>query len=95
VSTRDRIKPVRLDDLPLFAADDQIALAVCGKNAKQWADIAPLLEREGLPKVNPLIGGRYVPAVKAWFDAQNGLGERPGPADGEEEWDKWGKRRRA
>jgi hypothetical protein len=95
VTRRAAPPPVRLEDLPLFAPDDQIALAVCGRNARQWPAIAEVLEREGLPKVDPLIGGRYVPAVKAWFDAQNGLGERPGAVDGPEEWDRWGKRRQA
>lgn len=90
-----RASPLRLEDLPLFAPDDDIALAVCGKNAAQWPSIAPLLEREGLPTIDPLFGGRYVPAVKAWLDAKNGLGEKPGTADGPEDWDKWGRKRRA
>lgn len=89
-----RARPIRLDDLALYATDDEIAVAVCGKNADQWPSIVPVLERQGLPKIDPLIGGRYVPAVKAWFDAQNGLGDRPGPADGEEEWERWGRKRR-
>lgn len=88
-------RATRLEDLPLFAPDEDIALAVCGKNAGQWPSIAPLLERDGLPKIDPLIGGRYVPAVKAWFDAKNGLGKSPEAVDGQEEWSGWGKRRRA
>ena len=35
-----RASPLRLEDLPLFAPDDDIALAVCGKNAAQWPSIA-------------------------------------------------------
>lgn len=89
-----KARAIRLDDLALYATDDEIAVAVCGKHAAQWPSIVPVLEREGLPKIDPLLGGRYVPAVKAWFDAQNGIGERLGPVDGKEEWDRWGRKRR-
>lgn len=90
-----KARTVRLEDLPLFAPDEDLAQVVCGKNAGQWPSIAPLLEREGMPQIDPLFGGRYVPAVKAWLDAKNGLGEKPGAADGPEEWEKWGRKRRA
>lgn len=54
-------RATRFDDLPLFAPDEDLAVAVCGKNAGQWPSIAALLEREGLPQIDPLFGGRYVP----------------------------------
>ena len=32
-----------------------------------------MLEREGLPRVDPLMGGRYWPAVRAFWDRRYGL----------------------
>ena len=40
---------------------------------QEWRQIAPLLEERGLPKVDQLMGGRYVPAVRAFFDRLYGL----------------------
>lgn len=33
----------------------------------------PLLERRGLPTVDGLLGGRYTPALKAFFDREYGV----------------------
>jgi hypothetical protein len=63
-----------ISDLPLFADDEQIGEAVLGpEKRREFAGIATLLERDGMPKINPLWGGRYVPSVKAFLDAANGL----------------------
>jgi hypothetical protein len=63
-----------LDDLPLFADDLAIGAALLGRTrASEWRDLAPLLEARGLPKMDALLGGRYVPAVRAYFDRQYGL----------------------
>lgn len=60
-----------LDELPLFASEEQIATAVLGPGRTvDWRGIAPLLERRGLPGIDGLHGGRYVPAVRAFYDAQ-------------------------
>jgi hypothetical protein len=62
------------DRLPLFATDEEIGEAVLGRDPKrEFADMAQLHERDGMPKICPVFGGRYVPAVKACFDAQYGL----------------------
>jgi hypothetical protein len=37
------------------------------------------------PKVSPLWGGRYLPAVKAWFDDENGVHEHGGAGSGAED----------
>lgn len=67
-----------LDSLPLFADDLAIGAALLGrKRAREWRSLAPLYERRGLPKIDPVMGGRYVPAVKAFFDADNGLANKP------------------
>lgn len=60
-----------LDKLPLFASEEAIAVALMGPGrAVEWRQIVPLLEQRGLPKVDGLLGGRYVPAVKAFFDRE-------------------------
>jgi hypothetical protein len=62
------------DRLPLFAPDEAIGEAVLGTERKrEFAAMAQLQERDGMPKINPVWGGRYVPAVKAFLDKQYGL----------------------
>jgi hypothetical protein len=41
---------------------------------KAWAGKAIVLERDGLPRVDPVMGGRYWPAVFAWWNTR-GSGE--------------------
>ena len=61
--------PLLLDYLPLFADDSSIGAALFGpERAREWPPIASLLEGRGLPKIDQLMGGRYVPAVRAFFD---------------------------
>ena len=84
-----------LDNLPLYANEDEIALAVLGSRASEWRSVAPLLERRGLPKADPLLGGRYVPAVKAFFDREHGIGlDSPLVPDGGEDLGSWKNRRK-
>jgi hypothetical protein len=72
--TRDAPK---FDELPLFAPDDAIADAFMGPGkTTEWRQIAALLEGRGLPKIDALMGGRYVPAVRAFFDKEYGLIEK-------------------
>jgi len=67
---------VNLDRLPLFASEEQLSAALMGPGKMaEWRQIAPLLERRGLPTVDGLLGGRYVPAIKAFFDRQYGVSE--------------------
>ena len=81
-----------LESLPLFATDRLLGAALLGPDrVQEWLHIAPLLEARGLPKVDDLIGGRYVPAVRAFFDHLYGL-DRSGPPlapDGTEDFEKW------
>jgi hypothetical protein len=37
--------------------------------------MAPQLERQGLPKIDPLMKGRFWPAVEAFFRNRHGLGK--------------------
>ena len=86
-------KPVRTaltwERLPLYATDDEIGEAVLGYDRSgEFKGLALLLERQGMPKIVPLLGGRYVPAVKQFFDSYNGVStSAPAAPDGVEgEW---------
>ena len=79
----------RVTDLPLFLDEVDVARAVLGPgHVSEWKCLAPSLERQGMPRVDPVFGGRYWPALKAWFDHRAGIGERlvPSMPDGEEKW---------
>ncbi len=90
--------PQSLDSLPLFATDDIIGTALLGRErAAEWCQIAPLLEARGLPKIDQMMGGRYMPAVRAFFDHLYGLdrgGDAPLAPDGTEHFDKWRERQK-
>lgn len=84
-----------LDTLPAFADDRELGRALMGKRAGDWPHVAALLEGKGLPTIDTLMGGRYVPAVKAFFDRQNGLAAvGPKKPDGVEDLGAWRNRRR-
>jgi hypothetical protein len=79
----------------LFPCEAEIARRLT-QSEKRWRAIARQLEREGLPRVDPLMGGRFWPAVVAFFHVRYGVGAaapggkvviRPGRPDGEEHWD--------
>jgi hypothetical protein len=79
-----------LDELPLFASDAELAAALWGPTKRiDWQSKFAVLERQGLPPIDPEMGGRYVPAVKAHFDKRYGLfnGTVLKP-DGVERWEK-------
>lgn len=58
-----------LSKLPMFATDQEIAVAIVGKaKANDWRRGALiLLEAQGFPKVDALLGGRPVPLVRKWY----------------------------
>jgi hypothetical protein len=71
----------------LYASETEIAELVLGPGKlRDWRDRAKILERRGLPQIDPLMGGRYWPAVRAFFDRLNGLTDRriPTRPDGPE-----------
>jgi hypothetical protein len=60
-----------LDRLPLFADEDALAGAIMGPGkTTSWRQIVALLEGRGFPKIDAVMGGRYTPAVKAFFDRE-------------------------
>ena len=74
----------------LFISEAETARRL-GKEPTAWAGISIVLEREGLPRVDPLFGGRYWPAVQSFFHRRAGLHSLPiaGPSvpDGKENFD--------
>src|SRR5262245_17135698 len=67
------------DAMPLYPSEKEIARAVLGERYKNWPSVAALDERKGLPKIDPVHGGRYWPAVCQFYDSLNGV--RPDAAD--------------
>jgi hypothetical protein len=60
-------------DLALYPDEAEIAHRVLGARSREWAGKAAILEREGMPKIDPLMGGRFWPAVVRWFHERHGI----------------------
>jgi hypothetical protein len=74
----------------LYCSEDEVAEVVLGPGRlRDWRDRVPVLERQGMPRIDPLMGGRYLPAVLAWFQRLNGVSGQhiPIKADGEEHFE--------
>ena len=83
--TNSMLPFLTINALPLYATDKELAPAILGKRAKDWSMLLRLYEPRGFPKISPLTGGRYVPAVIQFFDAKEGVGGKLIPAtDGAE-----------
>jgi hypothetical protein len=80
---------------PLYVTDSALGALVMGERAREWPAAALVLERHGLPRNCPLMGGRYWPAVKAFLDRYNGVGETAEVTDlsQQENWNASSKRR--
>jgi hypothetical protein len=52
----------------LYPGEAELARVILGENHARWHEIATREEGVGLPRVDPLFGGRYWPAVKAYLD---------------------------
>ena len=73
----------------LYCTEEEIAEFVLGPGRlRDWRDRVKVLERQGLPQFDPLMGGRYRPAVRAFFDRLNGITNEvlPSRADQPEKW---------
>lgn len=82
--------PRKSDDKELFPTEAEIARRL-GKTLQEWVGVAKVLEREGLPRADPLFDGRrYWPAVEAFFHRRYGVHSMPGAGphrpDGKENW---------
>lgn len=56
----------------LFPSEAEIARRL-SQHPSTWKAKSSVLEREGFPRIDPLMGGRYWPAVFAWWNRQYGL----------------------
>jgi hypothetical protein len=64
-------RQITLEALPLFADEQSLSDAVLGRGQhSHWRAVVALLERRGFPTIDGLMGGRYWPAVKAFFDRE-------------------------
>ena len=71
----------------LYPCEAEIARRL-SQSEKHWRHIAPQLERQGLPKIDSMMKGRFWPAVEAFFLNRHALGNMVVPQpDGEERWD--------
>ncbi|RUM95593.1 hypothetical protein EET67_22450 [Pseudaminobacter arsenicus] len=64
-------RPLRLDDLPMFASDRQIAEAIVGKDeAEKWMRerLPTLASKPGFPPIDAFHGGRPVRLVARFYD---------------------------
>lgn len=80
---------------PLFATDEELAIAIVGKErAKKWVrEALPALKKiAGFPTLDKLHGGRPVPLVVKFYDDYFGLSLGYFRPDGEERMDLWRKR---
>jgi len=75
-----------LSQLPLFATDKDLAIAIVGnERAGMWVKVViPQLEKKGFPRIDPLHDGRPVPLVRRFYDGYWGIAEGFAVPDGEE-----------
>lgn len=87
-----------LSQLPLFATDQQLAVAIVGKDrASMWVKtVIPQLEKKGFPRIDPLHDGRPVPLVRRFYEGYFGItaGFSAAAPDGKENLGMWKSRRR-
>lgn len=89
-----RAQKVDTGPMPLYPSEDRIVTELYGPDAASamssgWDGVAKVLERDGLPKRDPLFGNRrFWPAVEAWLRRRNGLASTAGgfAPDGDENW---------
>jgi hypothetical protein len=74
-------------DSGLFPSETEIARRL-SQDPKTWPAKAIILEREGFPTIDPVMGGRYWPAVEAYWHCVYGLSNiEPRQLDGKENLD--------
>jgi hypothetical protein len=56
----------------LFPSEAEIARRL-SQTVENWISKAIILERDGFPRIDPLMGGRFWPAVQAYWFRRYGL----------------------
>lgn len=85
-------RPIKLDDLPLFATDRQIAEAIVGKDAaEKWMRerLPTLASKPGFPPIDAFHGGRPVKLVVRFYDDYLGVGGSSAAPRGREDVGAW------
>ena len=78
--------------IPIYPTEEQIAELVLGPGrVEEWRGLAVVLEREGMPQLDPMFGRRNWEAVQWWFRMRSRIGTMTavggatlGKVDGEE-----------
>lgn len=73
----------RAEPTCLYPSESELAKLVLGEKASpsDWKAKVAVLEKSGFPIVDPLMGGRYWPSVRAWLDRWHGLSDKVTPAE--------------
>lgn len=75
------------EDQGLFPCEAEVARRL-SQDPVAWKAKAIVLERDGLPKIDPLFGGRFWPGVVAFLNRRYGLSRVEASAlDGQENLD--------
>jgi len=71
----------------LYKPESEIA-ALVGVGDKEWAALSAVWERDGLPKIDPMTGMRFWPAVHLFLMRRRGISDAAVPTqpDGSETW---------
>lgn len=64
-----------LSSQELFPCEAEIARRL-SQDPAAWRAKAAILERDGLPKIDPIMGGRYWPAVQAYMNRRYSLSNK-------------------
>jgi len=70
--TAQRRRQATIRDQGLFPSEAEIARRL-SQSSEDWAAKVRMLEREGLPRIDAIMGGRYWPAVSAFWHRRYGL----------------------
>lgn len=76
-----------LDVEPLYISEDALK-DLLGVGRDKGREVIKALDNEGMPQKDPLLGKRYLPAIKAFLDQRNNLTVQsvPSTPDGKENW---------
>jgi hypothetical protein len=92
--------PLLAERLPLYATDPELRAAIFGARAKDplcGNAYTQFTKRPDFPRLHPVLGGRHVPSVLAWFERyEDGIVERAEPSLQEmaDRWERAAVRRR-
>ena len=69
------IEPSCIEPSCLYPTEDEIGRVLLGDRWQNWSVIAAQEEKQGLPRISKLYGGRYWPSVKDFYNRRYRLFE--------------------